>query len=159
MDDTPPPRSLLLATDGSEHATAAVIAGLRIAATPNSALLVTVIQGTDPGTVVGSGHAGPVMTPSQLTELIDERRHRAAAVLDDAAAAIKAQVEGLVLETEVLQGEPGEEICRAAAERGVDGIVMGTHGLGGIKRALLGSVSDHVVRHAPCPVITVGTTN
>lgn len=158
VEHTAPPGTLLLATDGSEHATDALIAGLRIAAMPTAALLVTVVPGADPGAVVGSGHAGPVMTPAQLTELIDTREHEAADVLGAAATMIAEQIDGLDLHTQVLAGDPGEEICRAAAERGMAGIVMGTHGLGGIKRALLGSVSDYVVRHAPCPVITVGTS-
>ncbi|MGI9576900.1 MAG: universal stress protein [Microthrixaceae bacterium] len=158
MEETAPPGTLLLATDGSEHATEALVAGLRVAAMPPSALLVTVVPAADPGVVIGSGHAGPLMTPAQLTELIDIRQHEATDVLGHAATVIAEQIEGLDLHTQVLAGDPGEEICRAATERGVAGIVIGTHGLGGIKRALLGSVSDYVVRHAPCPVITVSAS-
>ena len=47
------------------------------------------------------------------------------------------------------------EICAAADELGVDLIVIGTHGRGGLSHALLGSVAEKVVRKAPCPVLTV----
>ncbi len=56
-------------------------------------------------------------------------------------------------QTIVLEGVPGPTLCAYAAEVGADAIVVGTRGRGGLRRALLGSVSDHVVRHAPCPVV------
>jgi len=46
-------------------------------------------------------------------------------------------------------------VIEAAKELRADLIVMGTHGLTGVRRLLLGSVAEHVVRHAPCPVVTV----
>ena len=46
-------------------------------------------------------------------------------------------------------------MCRVAAELKVDVIVVGSHGRGAIARILLGSVSEQVVRHAPCPVLVV----
>ena len=49
----------------------------------------------------------------------------------------------------------GEAIVARAEELHVDLIVMGTHGRTGVKRMVLGSVADHVVRHAPCPVVTI----
>ena len=49
----------------------------------------------------------------------------------------------------------GAAVCERAAEVGSDLIVLGTHGRGPVARALLGSVADHVVRHAPCPVVTL----
>jgi nucleotide-binding universal stress UspA family protein len=52
-------------------------------------------------------------------------------------------------------GEPPEEIVREARERRCDVIVMGTHGHTGLTRVLLGSVAEGVLRHAPCPVLTV----
>ena len=52
-------------------------------------------------------------------------------------------------------GVPYKEIVGAAARERADLIVIGTHGRGGLDRALLGSVADRVIRLAPCPVVTV----
>ena len=54
---------------------------------------------------------------------------------------------------------PHAEIVGAAAQEHSNLIVMGTHGRGGLDRALLGSVTDRVVRLASCPVVTVRETN
>jgi nucleotide-binding universal stress UspA family protein len=56
-------------------------------------------------------------------------------------------------ETLVVQGDPGRTLCDLASQRDASAIIMGTRGRGGIRRALLGSVSDFVVRNAPCPVL------
>jgi nucleotide-binding universal stress UspA family protein len=50
---------------------------------------------------------------------------------------------------------PCSEILRYAADNGIDLIVMGTHGRGGVSHMLLGSIAEKVVRRAPCPVLTV----
>ena len=47
----------------------------------------------------------------------------------------------------------GETICRVAEEEEAVMVVVGTRGLGKVKRTIMGSVSDYVVHHAPCPVI------
>jgi len=52
-------------------------------------------------------------------------------------------------------GKPGELICKAAKEYNVNGIVIGTRGLGKIRRTLLGSVSEYVAHHAGVPVTIV----
>jgi nucleotide-binding universal stress UspA family protein len=57
--------------------------------------------------------------------------------------------------TEVREGTPFYEIIQFAKEAGIDLIIMGTHGRGGLAHVLLGSVSERVVRKAPCPVLTV----
>ena len=62
-----------------------------------------------------------------------------------------------------VQGEPavvlapaaGDAAVRTAEENGCDLVVVGTHGRGGLSRAVLGSVSDYIVRHAKCPVVTL----
>lgn len=51
--------------------------------------------------------------------------------------------------------KPGELIIKVAEQQKSDMIVMGTRGLGAIRRALLGSVSEYVIRHAEIPVIVV----
>ena len=61
------------------------------------------------------------------------------------------------VEVRVLAGEPAAAICEMAAEVEARAVVLGTRGRGGIARALLGSVSDYVVRNAPCSVVVTGT--
>lgn len=60
------------------------------------------------------------------------------------------------IEMRVSLGEPFHDICRIAEEEQIDVIVMGTHGRTGVRHALLGSVAERVVRHAPCSVLVVG---
>jgi len=55
----------------------------------------------------------------------------------------------------VRTGNPHQEILREAEERGVDLIVVATHGHSGVEHMLFGSTADRVVRHAKCPVLTV----
>ena len=55
----------------------------------------------------------------------------------------------------LLIGRPDAAIVWLAQEMGTDLVVLGSRGLGGMSRALIGSVSDSVVRHAHCPVLVV----
>jgi nucleotide-binding universal stress UspA family protein len=55
-------------------------------------------------------------------------------------------------------GGAAETIARHAGDHRFDVIVIGTHGRTGLKRVLLGSVAEQVVRHAPCPVLVVRST-
>ena len=57
--------------------------------------------------------------------------------------------------TEIVTGASARCIIDYATERGMDLIVMGTHGRSGLAHLLMGSVAEEVVRHAPCPVLTV----
>jgi universal stress protein A len=61
----------------------------------------------------------------------------------------------LEVSTHSRAGDPSEEIIRFAEEKGIDLIVMGTHGWTGVKHMLLGSTAEKVVRSAVCPVLTV----
>jgi nucleotide-binding universal stress UspA family protein len=65
------------------------------------------------------------------------------------------QLEKLSIRREVIEGTPFYEIIRFAKENAIDLIVMGTHGHTGLAHMLLGSVTEKVVRKAPCPVLTV----
>ena len=60
-------------------------------------------------------------------------------------------------EHKLLHGDAASRIVDLAKTENVDLIVMGTHGRTGLKRLLMGSVAEVVVRRAPCPVLTVGT--
>jgi universal stress protein A len=86
----------------------------------------------------------PALRTAMLQDARERLRHRAAA-----REAIP------VIGTEVLFGHGARTIAEYAAERGVDLIVMGTHGRTGFAHLLLGSVAERIVRTAPCPVLTV----
>jgi nucleotide-binding universal stress UspA family protein len=68
---------------------------------------------------------------------------------------VAAGLVGEAVEPSLVLGPAGEAILREARERGVDLIVMSTHGRSGLGRWLYGSVADHVLRHAGVPVLLV----
>ena len=79
-------------------------------------------------------------------------------------AAARVKLEGIArqlvdgearYEVDVTTGDPGVEVLQAAKRLGADLIVMATHGRKGLRRFVLGSVAEHVVREASCPVLTV----
>jgi nucleotide-binding universal stress UspA family protein len=65
----------------------------------------------------------------------------------------KITATGLRAQYKTVYGKPGEAIVEAAREVNATAVVMGTRGMGTIRRTILGSVSDYVVHHADCPVI------
>ena len=67
----------------------------------------------------------------------------------------KTDWEGVEVEPSLQIGHVGDQICTRAADYNADLIVTSTHGRTGLKRALLGSTAEYVVRHAPCPVLVV----
>lgn len=90
----------------------------------------------------------PPLTPSveQLTTAVQSAFDR---VIEE------NRLGGLTVHREVREGTPFYEIIRYAREATIDLIVMGTHGHTGLAHVLLGSVTEKVVRKAPCPVLTV----
>jgi universal stress protein A len=67
----------------------------------------------------------------------------------------EAKKRGITVRPVMLRGSPSTKIVELASEEHADVVIMGTHGRGGLSRALLGSVADRVIRTAPCPVLTV----
>jgi nucleotide-binding universal stress UspA family protein len=140
---------VLVAVDGSDLALDAARTGLALLAPDTPTAIVAVVEATDPTLVTGTGIASGVMSPEELQRVDDE----SVAEGDAAIAAAVTALGRAGAETILLRGDAGPELCDLAKTRGAAAIVMGTRGRGGIKRAFLGSVSDHVVRNAPCPVI------
>ena len=79
-----------------------------------------------------------------------ERREAAAAELVLRGRQHRTQTSFLISE-----GDPANSIIEAAASESADMIIVGSHGRGSLARALIGSVSDQVVRRAPCPILVV----
>ncbi len=87
------------------------------------------------------------------TRLDPAERKRLAAWLADVGAPARAA--GVGVDARVVEGIPATEILQLARDLPADLLVMGTHGRSGFNRLLLGSVTEKVLRHAPCPVLTV----
>lgn len=141
--------TIVLCTDGSELAGEALAAGLAVLEPAERIIVATVIDVVDPTLVTGAGMAGGVMSPEALDDLTEAQRVDGQDVVDRTVGALA--LDGA--ETRVVRGVPGQALCDLATEVGARALVIGSRGQGGIKRALLGSVSDHVVRNAPCPVV------
>jgi nucleotide-binding universal stress UspA family protein len=70
---------------------------------------------------------------------------------------LRAPEDNVPVEHRLEEGDPTAEILRVANETKAGLIVIGTHGRTGLSRLLMGSIAEHVMRHAPCPVLTVKT--
>jgi nucleotide-binding universal stress UspA family protein len=152
-------RRLMVTSDGSELARAALPHAATIAsATGASVDLVAVIDSLEEIRAEGydSGwlDLGGTLSEEQAGEVYREQQTLAAAHLEELQEALAAAgVERIGLY--VVTGRATDAIVNAARERECDLIVMATHGRSRATRALLGSVADHVARHAPCPVLLV----
>jgi nucleotide-binding universal stress UspA family protein len=144
---------ILAAVDGSDHALEAVRKGLRLLADDAQVVVVTAIEPFDPMLVTGTGMAGGTMSPETFEQTNQQQEDEGRRVVTEAVARLGLDE---VAQLRVERGNPGPTLCELAAELGADAIVLGSRGRGGLKRAVLGSVSDHVVRNAPCPVIVTG---
>jgi nucleotide-binding universal stress UspA family protein len=140
---------ILLCTDGSDEARRALSAGLELLGRHHELVLVTVMDGPDEGALAGSGHAGPDMTPEEYDHQVGQATDAASTIVAEAQSELDLGPSAV----HILRGDPGPAICRLATELGAQAIVVGSRGRGILKRALLGSVSDHIVRNAPCSVV------
>jgi len=144
--------TVLLCTDGSELALNALRAGLAVLGPADRIVIATVVDPGDPTLVAGTGMAGGVISAETFDAMQRDQQLEAEAMLE-------ATRSGLGLdnaEAVVLDGTPGQSLCAYAEALPASVIVMGTRGHGGLRRAVLGSVSDYIVRNAPCPVVTTG---
>src|SRR3712207_241978 len=143
------PTSILLATDGSEEAARATEAATELAKETGSEVHLVYVLPT-PAQLIGHH-----LYSDEIRESLIGGAER------DAETFLKEQAEkitsngGKVTETHLRSGDPDKEILRTAEALGVGLIVIGSRGLGAISRALMGSVSDSVVKHAHCPVFVV----
>ena len=142
------PTKILLATDASEEAALAARSAVDLAQKTGSELHVVYVEPlgyVGPGTPMVADIPAP--SPDELTQ-------EAQRILDAQIQRINA-VGGTVAGAHLRMGKPDAEIVALSEEIGAGLIVMGSRGRGGLRRALMGSVSDSVVRHAHCPVLVV----
>jgi len=148
------PTRILLATDGSEEAELAALRAVDIAENTDSELHVVHV-GVVPSFL--QSYPGTLGYDRKLYEQIEEGSRE---LLRKESWGVKA-AGGSVAGAHHRMGVVDLEIVALAKELGVGLIVMGCRGHRGIRRAIEGSISDAVIRHAPCPVLVVrsGETN
>lgn len=137
--------TLIVATDGSDLALQAALAGLSLTKRADKVLVVCAVD------LVG---VQATMTYENAQAINNEKKAAGQTAVAETAEALRdigytpEQVEVLVVE-----GGAGPALCRLAADVGASALIVGSHGLSGLKRVLLGSVSDYIVRNAPCSVV------
>jgi nucleotide-binding universal stress UspA family protein len=142
------PTTILLATDGSGDAKLASDSAATLAESTGSGLHVVCV-----------GPGLPLYQlpdyPARFEEAVEAQRRDARRVLDEQVE--RLQGAGATVEEAHLEEDerPDRAVVELAEDVGAGLVVVGSRGLGGLKRALLGSVSTSIVRHAHCPVLVV----
>jgi nucleotide-binding universal stress UspA family protein len=137
------PRRILHPTDYSDNSMEALRLALDLAQQCNSQiLLVHVVETLGPENVTFGEVAAQPQPEAYRQRLMTDFQRR---VPDPGA--------GVSLEYVLVEGDAAEAIVRVTQERSCDLIVMSTHGRTGLRRLLMGSVAEQVIRHAPCPIL------
>ena len=140
---------VLVATDFSGPSDAAVYYGKHFARAYGSSLHLLHVVDDVTGRLMASDGLVPDMSGLQV-----EMERSAQRQLDElltASDSLALRARTIVLRSST----PAQAIVSYARDEGVDLIIVGTHGRGGLANFFLGSVAQHVVRVAPCPVLTV----
>lgn len=138
---------LLIPTDGSEVARPAVEMALDLADVRGATLHVLFIV-DQPTSVSGTGEGFSGL--DNLLDALEAEGHQTTEEIET-----EAEERGIETGAAVRRGTPHDGILEYATDHDTELIVMGTHGRTGVKRALLGSVTEDVVRHSETPVLTV----
>ncbi|AKB80998.1 Universal stress protein [Methanosarcina barkeri 3] len=139
-------KRVLIATDGSENAEKAASYGMYLAKAACAEVHVLY--------VISTQHAVTTRTVKSWSEGLEE-------YLKDKGRVAIGNVEkmgeeaGVKVKSVFLKGIPADKILEYARENNIDLIVVGTHGLTGIKKFLIGSIAEKVVRHSRVPVMVI----
>ena len=141
--ESSPGMKLLLATDLSDASSSATDPAFDLAARLGATLLVVSV--IDPGSLLLPGGR----FRARVDQVRERREQQAQALVE------RGREAGVEVSFLVWTGDPGDQIVSAAEAERVDMVLVGSHGRGAVGRLFLGSVSEHVVRNAPCPVLVV----
>jgi len=136
-------KKIVYPTDGSKTAKKAIKTVVEIAKATDAKCL-----------VLSVADLGSRWVPSGMESKMDRELRKQAKKLAIEAAR-KLEREGVATKVETAAGNPSEEIVKLVEREKADLIIMGTHGLTGLARVVIGSVADHVIREANCPVMLV----
>jgi len=137
-------QKILVPLDGSEHSRRALDASIQLAKILNSKLALLAVYSV-------TGVAGP--EPGSTLIALESIRDSCKRILSEAEAKVRSET--VDVKTEVAEGNAADVIVKKAKEGKYNLIVMGARGLSTFKKILVGSVSEGVIKKAPCPVLIV----
>jgi nucleotide-binding universal stress UspA family protein len=143
--------TIVVGTDGSETAGEAVRQATALARTCGDGATLHLVTAYKP---LEAMYLAPDVVPTGLAGLVDPRAE-ARTVVEEAAGKVRA--EGVAVETYVWPGDAASAIIDVATTSHAEVIVVGSRGMSGAARFLLGSVPNKVSHHAPCNVLIVRT--
>lgn len=145
----PPTRTVLCPVDGSECSDRSLAHAAELCRSREAALIVLTVRPVVPVPALwlSSAAVAPDAGPEEMA------RARRALGED-----VRRVTDYLRVEVEVAIGDVATEILRVASERRTDLLVVGTHGLRGLDRLMLGSVTERLLRKSACPVLVVPPT-
>jgi nucleotide-binding universal stress UspA family protein len=137
--------NILVPVDGSAPSDAAAVLAVKVAADEKASITFA--------HVVEVAKLVAMASPSSIdpTFAVDAARSAGQEILD--AARVKASTAKLTISTVLLEGDTVLALLDLARDRKVDLIIVGSHGRGGIRRAILGSVAEGILRRSPVPVL------
>lgn len=149
-------RHILVPLDGSEHAEKALTAARELASRFHSE--VTLLRVVIPVDALLSRQRGYAAAYVEFTALAHELSEAAKVYLQDLQSSLARQ--GFDVDVKVVEdAQVAEAILRVVQKLDADAIVMSTHGRGGVRRWVLGSVADRVLRQATVPVVLIRATH
>jgi len=150
---------ILVPLDGSEHSLRALEIAIQIAKKFDGKITlihvysVTIRPVIMPEPTTLTPPMIPAMTPAEVSKAVEATRKAGASILVDGEQKVKA--EEVQVETTLREGHTVQEIVKTTKEGKFDLIVIGGRGISKIRELLLGSVTDGVIHHAPCPVLVI----
>ncbi|KAK6242971.1 hypothetical protein QUC31_009380 [Theobroma cacao] len=162
-DVVPKERKILVAVDEGEESMYALSWCLKNVISQNSKDTLILLYAKPPravysaldGTGSRSHLQGYLFSADILATMEKYSNDVAACVIEKAKRMCREQADEVQVEVRVESGDPRDVICQVAEKINADVLVMGSHGYGLIKRAFLGSVSNHCAQNVKCPVLIV----
>jgi nucleotide-binding universal stress UspA family protein len=152
------PTKILLATDGSSEAELATRTAVDLGQQTNSELHVIYVLDITPTALLYPEATDPegveLPDPILVEDIERHAEQRGREILAEEVERVRS-AGGTIAEAHLMMGDAAREIVHLAEDIEAGLVVMGSRGRGGIRRALMGSVSDSVVRNAHCPVLVV----
>lgn len=139
-------KKILVATDGSENAAKAASYGVNIAKSTGAEVYAVYVVSTQHAVTTRSVKGWSDSFEEYLTNIGDSALEYVEKL---------GKESGVKVQPVILKGIPAERILDYTEEKGIDLIVMGTQGLTGVKKFLIGSVSENVLRYSKVPVMII----